>query len=183
MSNDNNNMMLPEEALNRFQKPDTALSGIDVSPHDYELPRYGFIVGGIGFLISSGILCEVMKNFKVYPIPNTRQWMHGLVNLRGNLIPVYDLSMLLGLSEEPMKQENLLIIDSGPASVGILIDSLPLPCDISDWTQLSHVPKLPAGLSECVSASYSINDLLWLGFNHKEFFKNVMDKVAANLSN
>ena len=66
MSDDNNNMMLPEDALNRFQKPDTALLGLDISPLDYELPRYGFIVGGIGFLISSEILCEVIKNSKVY---------------------------------------------------------------------------------------------------------------------
>lgn len=179
MSDDNNNMMLPEDALNRFQKPDTALLGLDISPHDYELPRYGFIVGGIGFLISSEILCEVMKSFKVYPIPNTKQWMHGLVNLRGNLIPVYDLSMLLGMSDEPMNLDNLLIIDRGPESVGILIDCLPQPCDINDWTHLPHVPRLPAGLSECVSDAYSIDDVLWLGFNHKEFFKNAMDRIAA----
>jgi len=179
MSDDSKKMMLPEEALNRFQKPDTALLGLDFSTHEDEVPRYGFIISDLGFLISSEILCEVMKNFKVYPIPNTKQWMHGLVNLRGNLIPVYDLSMLLGLSSEPMKHDNLLIIDKGPESVGILIDSLPQPCDIRGWAELSNVPKLPAGLSDCVSDAYSKDDVMWLGFKHKDFFTNMIDSVAS----
>jgi len=179
MSDDSSNMMLPEEALNRFQKPDTALLGLDISSHDYEQPRYGFKVNDIGFLISPEILCEVMKKFTVYPIPNTKHWMHGLVNLRGNLIPVYDLPILLGLSEEPLEHDNLLIIDNGPDSAGILIQSLPQPCDMRGWAELSHVPKLPAGLSECVSDAYTKDDVIWLGFNHKEFFLNAMISVAS----
>ena len=179
MSNDNNVMMLPEEALNRFQKPDTALLGLDISSHDYKQPRYGFKICDIGFLISSDVLCEVMKNFTIYPIPKTKPWLRGLVNLRGNLIPVYDLSLMLGLSEEPMRYENLLIIDKGSESAGILIESLPQPCNLSGWTTLSHVPKLPAGLSDCVSGAYSKDDVIWLEFRHKDFFTTMMDSVAC----
>lgn len=179
MSDNHSNMMLPEEALNRFEKPDTALLGLDISPHNYELPRYGFIVSGIGLLIASDALCEVMKNFKVYPIPNTREWMHGLVNLRGNLVPVYDISMLLGLSDEPMQHDNLLIIDKGSESVGILIDSLPQPCDMSGCARQSQILNLPAELTDYVDEAYSINGVMWLGLDHKGFFKNVMDRVTC----
>lgn len=178
MDDDNNVMMTPEEALSRFQKPDTALLGLDIPSHDYEQPRYGFMVGGIGFLISSEVLCEVMKNFKVYPIPNTKQWMHGLLNLRGNLMPVYDLSMLLGLSTEPMTHENLLVIDKGAESVGILIDSLPRQCDLRGFAELKGLPEIPAELSDCVSNAYSKDDVLWLGFKHKEFFTKMIDSIA-----
>ena len=178
MNEDINQLMSPEEALSRFQKPDTALLGLDISSHEYEQPRYGFMVHGIGFVISSEVLCEVMKNFAVYPVPNTKQWMHGLVNLRGNLIPVYDLSMLLGLSDNPMMHDNLLIIDKGPESVGILVENLPQQCDMNNWSELSNVPNLPAGLSECVSSAYSKDDEIWLGFNHKEFFSHVKESVA-----
>ena len=178
MSENNNHLMPPEEALNRFQKPDTALLGLDISSHDYEQPRYGFMISGLGFLISSDVLCEVLKYFAVYPVPNTKQWMHGLVNLRGNLIPVYDISMLLGLSDAPMKHDNLLIIDSGPESVGILTESLPKQIDMTGWAELPNVPKLPTGLSDYVSYAYSHDDVIWLGFNHKDFFTYVMDSVA-----
>jgi twitching motility protein PilI len=169
--------LLPEEALNRFQKPDAALLGLDLSHNDYQLPRYGFIVNGIGFMISSEILSEVVKTYTVYPIPNTRAWMKGLVNLRGNLVPVYDLSMLLGLTDVPVQQGSLLVLDKGQDSVGILIDGLPLPCDISSWSKTMQVPELPAGLSDFVTDAYIADDLIWLGFKHKEFFKSVMKSI------
>lgn len=178
MNEDNIDMMLPEDALNRFQQPDTALLGLDISDNAHEKQRYGFKISGIGFLISSETPCEVMKNFIVYPIPKMKQWLHGLVNLRGNLIPVYDMSMLLGLSDEPMNHENLLIIDKGTESAGILLDTLPQPFDISEWQEISYTPKLPAGLSECVSNAYSIEDVLWIEFNHKDYFNSLMDRIT-----
>lgn len=177
--NDSLNMMLPEEALNRFQKPDAALLGLDTTAHEYQQPRYGFMIGAIGFLISSETLCEVMKKFTVYPVPNTKPWMHGLVNLRGNLIPVYDMSMLLGLTKVPAKQESLLVMDKGTNSVGVLIDTLPQTCDLSGRKKLPHVPNLPAGLTQCVTDAYSVDDVLWIGFNHREFFHNIMDSVPG----
>jgi twitching motility protein PilI len=178
MSN-NSNLLPPEEALNRFQKPDAALLGLDLSHHDYDLPRYGFLVDGIGFMISSEILCEVVKNYMVYPIPNTQPWMQGLVNLRGNLIPVYDLSLLLGFSDQPMESGNLLVIDTGQESVGVIINSLPQPCDISDWPEITQIPELPTGLPEFVTDAYTADNVIWIGFRHKEFFKSLMDSVAS----
>ena len=176
---DKSNLLPPVEALNRFQKPDAALLGLDLPHHDYRLPRYGFIVNGIGFMISSEILSEVVKNYTVYPIPNTQQWMKGLVNLRGNLIPVYDLSLLLGLTDTPMQQGNLLVLDKGQDSVGILIDGLPQTCDISSWSKTMQMPDLPAGLSDCITDAYLSDDVIWLGFKHKDFFKSVMNNIES----
>ena len=176
---ENSNLLPPEEALNRFQKPDAALLGLELSHDDYHLPRYGFMVNGTGFMISSEILCEVVKNYTVYPIPNTQQWMKGLVNLRGNLIPVYDLSLLLGFTDKPMQHGSLLVIDKGQNSVGILIDGLPQPCDITSWSKLTQIPMLSTALSEFVTDAYSAEDVIWLGFKHKEFFKSVMDSIES----
>ena len=171
-------MLSPEEALNRFQKPDTALLGLEGSSHDYIQPRYGFKIDSIGLLISPDALCEVKKNFIVYPVPKTKRWFQGLINLRGNLIPVYDLSIMLGTSDVPTKHENLLIIDKGQDSVGILIDGIPQHCDTNNWVQLSQIPELPSGLSECVDIAYTNNDTFWLEFDHSKFFSAMVDNIA-----
>lgn len=176
---DNSNLLPPVEALNRFQKPDAALLGLDLSQNDYQLPRYGFIINGIGLMISSEILSEVVKNYTVYPIPNTRAWMRGLVNLRGNLIPVYDLSMLLGMTDAPMQQGSLLVLDKGQDSVGILIDGLPQPCDTTNWSKTMQTPELPIVLSDFITDAYLSDDVIWLGFKHKEFFKSVMESIES----
>ncbi|MBT8439850.1 MAG: hypothetical protein KJO91_08995, partial [Gammaproteobacteria bacterium] len=88
--------------------------------------------------------------------------------------------LLLGLSDEPVEHENLLIMDKGPDSVGILIDDLPLPFDMSKGAEISQIPELPAGLSNCISDAYTVDDVIWLGFKHKDFFHSVMDSVASN---
>jgi twitching motility protein PilI len=178
MSENRDALLSPEEALNRFQKPDTALLGLDISSHDYIRPRYGFKVNSIGLLISPDALCEVKKNFIVYPVPKTKQWFQGLVNIRGNLIPVYDLSIMLGTSDVPTKHENLLVIDKGSDSVGILIDDIPQHCDTNDWIELSQVPVLPSGLSESVDVAYTKNDTFWLEFDHKKFFSALVNSIA-----
>ena len=171
-------MIPPEEALGRFDKPDISLLGINHSLEEYHQQRYGFKISGIGFLILPNTLCEVMKNFTVYPIPNTKPWMKGLVNVRGNLIPVYDLSLHLELSSEPMNYESLLIVDRGQDSAGVLIDGLPVPFDTSEWQKLPSAPRLPSGISDCVSETYSVDDVLWLGFDHQTFFRKAMEEVA-----
>lgn len=179
MSENRDTMLSPEEALNRFEKPDTALLGLDITSHDYIQPRYGFKIQSIGLLISPIALCEVKKNFVVYPVPKTKRWFQGLVNVRGNLIPVYDLSTMLGTTDVPTQHENLLIIDKGPDSVGILIDDIPQQCNTKDWVELSNVPELPTGLSECIDVAYTHEDMIWLEFDHKKFFSAMMDSIAA----
>lgn len=179
MSKDIDSLMLPEDALNKAQKPEAALLGLDVASYENIQSRYGFKVGDIGILINEDTLCEVMKNFHIFPIPNTQAWMKGIVNLRGNLIPAYDLALLLGLSDEPIEYENLLIIDKGHESVGILINNVPRSCDVDSWTKLEHIPELPAELSEHVSDAYLEDGFIWLGFRYKEFFESMVDGIAC----
>ena len=179
MSEKRDTMLSPEEALNRFQKPDSNLLGLEISSHDYVQPRYGFRIQNLGMLIAPNALCEIKKNFVVYPVPMTKRWFQGLVNIRGNLIPVYDISVMLGTTDMPTQHENLLIIDKGLESVGILIDEIPQQCNTNDWIELANVPDLPTGLSECIEGAYTQDDLIWLEFDHKKFFSAMMDSVAA----
>lgn len=178
MTAESKKMMLPEDALNRPQKPGAPFIGMDISIHNYEIPRYGFTIGDIGLLVSSDTLCEVVKVFKVYPIPNTRSWMHGLVNVRGNLVPVFDLPILFGLSDHPLSHDNLLIVDNGPESAGILISSLPRPCDTRNWNRLSEFPKLPEILLQHATEAYINNNITWIGFNHKDFFMSLQSIIS-----
>lgn len=171
--------MTPEEALTRFQGPGISLLDLDIQSQANEgVKRYGFEVGDLGFLINDETICEVVKDFKIFPIPNTCSWMRGWINLRGNLIPVYDLSLLLGLTEEPKYFENLLILDKQSESVGILINNLPKSCDVSGWKVMSHVPQLQVDLTNYIRQIYRTDDRIWLDLEHKDFFESIKDSIA-----
>lgn len=168
----------PEQALSRFIRPDIALFRQEESEKAAASQRFGFMLGNVGILIPENTLSEVMRSFRVFPVPNTKEWMQGLANLRGNLIPVYDMALLLGLSDKPMEHNNLLVLEKGPKSVGLLIDNLPKSRDISQWHPLMHTPRLPAGLTEFVTEVYAVQEIIWLCFDHRAFFEFIKSSIS-----
>jgi len=168
----------PEEALTRFERPNISVLDLEDSSKASAQNRYGFNLGNIGLLIPERTPSEVMKAFQVYPIPNTQLWFQGLTNLRGNLIPVYDLALLLGLTDKPMMHVNLLVLEKGADSVGILIEKLPSNHDVSSWHSVEHAPRLPADLTEYVTEVYAVDEVVWICFDHKEFFESVRSQIS-----
>ena len=168
----------PEEALTRFKRPDLASLDFENVTQKTSQSRYGFKVGDIGFLIPRKTMSEVMKSFKVFPVPNTQLWFQGLTNLRGNLVPVFDLALLLGITDTPTTSNNLLILEKGAESIGVLIDSMPRSQDISSYHPLQKSPQLPAALNEYITEVYTFKDFLWVSIDHKEFFKSVKSNIA-----
>ena len=143
-----------------------------------KINRYGYEVGTLRLLVPENTLSEVLRKYTLYPIPNTQEWLRGLVNLRGNLIPVYDVSMLFGISDSPGYYDSLLILDKGAAAVGILIDKLPVVCDLDNWQRLDDsISDIPV-LEKFTRESYKQDDVIWSSFDHREYFKSIRNDVT-----
>lgn len=177
VNNNQNNWMTPEEALTRFQNAGVSLLELEVKQKNDSIARYGIKLGNIGVLLAEAVMSEVMNKFSIYPVPNTQPWMRGIINLRGNLVPIFDLRELMGI-DATNKNEILLILDKGVDAIGIVIESLPKSYDISNWASLLHVPKLPTGFSDYVTHVYSVDNELWLGLDHTGYFNSLREKVA-----
>ena len=174
-----NSLMLPEDALTRFQGADVSCLNLDItSKSKKRMRRYSFVVENVGFLIQENTVCEVVIDFKLFAIPNTSSWMRGWVNVRGNLVPVYDMSGLLGFDKEIRHYNKLLIIDKGMDAIGVLIDKLPQSYDVSEWEKSSDLIDLPGTLSDFTSQSYFSNNIIWLDFNYKDYFLSIKKDIA-----
>lgn len=55
---------------------------------------------GCGLLFALGQAGEIFKLDTVLPVPHTRPWLAGVVNLRGGLFTVVDPAVFLGLREQ-----------------------------------------------------------------------------------
>lgn len=173
----------PVEALNEFRPPEGYVLGAAEAGDaraqvaDTGLTRYGFRTGGVGLLIGAGVDSEVLDALPVSALPNTPAWLLGLINLRGNLVPVFDLVELLGLSRDPGHQRRMLILDEGERAVGVLIDRLP---EVPQLTRrLGSLPPLPGQLGEYVSDAYLSSESVWLEFDHRAFFASLSTHLAA----
>ena len=156
----------PSEALTRFAPPQqTRRQG----PREVAPIRFGFRVGNIGLLVPPGMLSELVDDTDVYPLPTTPDWFHGLINLRGGLVPVFDLKKLFRVEEQGGDKTNLLVLNAGAAAVGVLIDGLPLTLDISK--RLQQPPPLPPILRENSHAVYVRGKEIWVELDFDGFFR------------
>jgi purine-binding chemotaxis protein CheW len=72
-------------------------------------------------------------------MPNTPDYVRGIINLRGTVLPVIDLMAKLGLGKATVSPTNVIIvIDGGSRLTGLLVDS------VSDIITLSAVDIHPA---------------------------------------
>ena len=164
----------PSEALTRFAPTrQTPLQGARVVAPI----RFGFRVGSIGLLVPAGMLSELVDDTEVYPLPTTPDWFHGLINLRGGLVPVFDLKRLFRVEHRGEDKPNLLVLSAGAAAVGVLIDGLPLTLDIGKRLQQS--PPLPAILREHSQAVYVRDQAIWVEFDFDGFFRAAGSRIAA----
>lgn len=134
-------------------------------------PRYGFRVGSIGLLLAPDKLSEVVVDQDVYPIPTTPIWFSGLINLRGNLVPVFDLKRLFGMEEDAGRRPSLLVVDRGDKAVATPLDTLPQA--ICTDHPLRQLPPVPSLLQDHVRAAYVQGNDVWLDFDFDQLFEAV----------
>jgi twitching motility protein PilI len=145
--------------------------------HSHEDTFFEFRVGNLGLLVPVEIYCEVIEQIPVNPLPNTQPWFGGLLNLRGNLVPVIDLHRLFGEESPDAKKRRLFTIDKGEKSVAVWIDGLPQVR--SAFPQpLPEIPPAPAILESHINAAYQQQGHIWFSIDYDSFFKALGQQIA-----
>ncbi len=91
----------------------TDTSGKSVKSTDEQEDREQFLAFRLGeesFAFEIERVREVLSYTKVTKVPNTPDYMSGVINLRGNVVPVVDLRLLFGLGQGKMTEDTCIII-------------------------------------------------------------------------
>lgn len=172
----------PVEALGRFA-PNERLQ-LEAEGEKEQIARFGFRVGGLGLLIGHNVGSEVVPPAAIARIPNTAGWLSGVTNLRGNLVPVFDLALLFESEAEAGEasgaqraKKMILVIGNGERAAGLLIDGYPRA--VGSASPLHELPPLPDALSPHAGAGYLHDGMAWIEFRHEEFFEALARRIAA----
>lgn len=66
---------------------------------------------------------EVIKIQEITPIPNMRDYVKGVINLRGKIVPVISLRSLFGLMDaEYTKTSRIIVVHHQDEAIGIIVD-------------------------------------------------------------
>ncbi|MFH1440672.1 MAG: chemotaxis protein CheW [Candidatus Omnitrophota bacterium] len=70
---------------------------------------------------------EISRMLDITHIPEAPGFIEGVINLRGQVIAVVDLSRKFGLKEEKElpKTARIVIVEVGPETVGLIVDEVP----------------------------------------------------------
>ncbi len=93
------------------------------SPKGREL--IAFRIGAQEFCVDIMSVREIRGWAPATPLPRSPGYVRGVINLRGAVLPIVDLSARLGLgSAEPTQRHVIIVAQIGPQLVGLLVDAV-----------------------------------------------------------
>ncbi|WP_121632564.1 chemotaxis protein CheW [Tropicibacter alexandrii] len=84
-----------------------------------------FSAGGQDYCLEITQIREIRRWTPVTALPHTPGDVLGVMNLRGAVIPIFDLSARFGLGITPANERNVVIVASvGGTTIGLLVESV-----------------------------------------------------------
>lgn len=134
----------------------------DTETHDMQTGRYlTFSIDNVMFAIEMHYITEIIGMQKTTELPDTPDYMIGIINLRGKIIPVLDVRRLFGKEVRDFDDRTcIIVIDIDGMPIGLIVD------------RVSEVVAIPADdVSEVPKAN---------GGHHTRFVKNI-GKIGTNV--
>lgn len=102
------------------------------------------IIGKDEFGIDIARIVEILKRQKVFQLPNLPDFVAGVINLRGEVIPVIDLRRRFGV-EDIRGKERIVVIRFGREKIGLSVDDIKEIINL-DPSEISSPPSIFRGL-------------------------------------
>lgn len=134
---------MDEEGKNRQIKD----AGADLEEHDARNVMYmTFKSGEEYFGLKIEYVSEIVQFQAITEIPGTEDYIKGLINLRGKVIPVMDVS--LRLCQTPIAYNDrtcIIVINVKDMLVGLIVETI---AEVVDICEDSILPPPPVGINE-----------------------------------
>jgi purine-binding chemotaxis protein CheW len=101
-------------------------SRVDSSDKEQLIQLVGFKIGKEIFGVDILMVQEIIRSAPITYVPNSPEFVEGVINLRGSIIPVIDLRKRLNLHSASYEKEKdwILILDIGGRVTGFIVDSV-----------------------------------------------------------
>lgn len=162
--------------------PTAALSRVFVFPRAGDeaaaeaVHRYGFRIGSTRFLHDLSLGVELVDVQRCFELPNAGEGFSGLVNLRGNLVPVFDLKPLLGEEAAAVDKQMLLVIGTGDRAAALVIDGNPMRVTLDAGERVGDLSRVPELVRERLRGAYAREGVLWIEPDYEALFESLAER-------
>jgi len=112
-----------KEKLNEFKQESKITKRNNVKEHDEEQNYAVFTVGKELFAIDLDSILEILHAFDLVAVPHLPETFSGIVDVRGESVPVVELRNLLNEKNTKAETRTCLITAVGDSRIGFLVDS------------------------------------------------------------
>lgn len=131
-----------------------------------------------GLLLPVGTSAEILRATRICSMPNTPPWSVGLANVRGNVVPVFDLLRYFSLgSVSVMRQQRADIVTVGVGTAAFAIPVKREPHILLVGANPAQAPP-PTELRDFAGAAHLDGGVCWFEF----LFDHWLARLAVDAS-
>lgn len=118
---------------------------------EYERQVVIFKLGEEEFGVNISEVKEIIRMETITKIPNTAEYIKGVINLRGKIIVIVDLAMTLGFpSKATDNNTRIIVIEIEDSTIGMIVDSATEVLRLSS----NQVESAPTVVTQKISTNY-----------------------------
>lgn len=128
----------------------------------------GFTIANSYFVAAMGSISEIIHLPKFTTVPGVKNWMLGVANVRGRLLPIMDLGLFFNLNHRSSnsRDKRVLIFDHGEILSGLVVDSVyGMQYFAADSYQADSAKSLEKTIEPFVKGSYEKSNRKWHVFD------------------
>ena len=133
----------------------------------------GFRVRDINLVVPTSEVTEIMQYPNLTRVPSTQQWVKGIANIRGTLLPIMDLGGFIdGTATKLQKKTRVLMITQGSLTCGLVVDEVLGLRHFFEEEKSDELPKASHNLKSYLAGAYKQADSQWGIFSMRNLAKN-----------
>lgn len=143
-----------------------------------EIKSYlSFSIGGEYFAANVGHVRNIIVYKKITKIPAMPDFMLGVINLRGTVLPVVDARLKLGMSETLITEDTCILdveveVDNEIITIGLLVESVSEVIQI-EKEEIKSPPTIGTAIrNDYLQGIYYVDEDFIMILNINEIFKN-----------
>lgn len=108
-----------------------------------ELKYLTFCISDQHYALPISNVIEIVQMQQATPLPKSPNYARGVINLRGQIVPLLDLNLRMGQAEQHYTDRTcIIIVDIKGEQVGFIVDSVDEVLDIQD-NKITPTPQFP----------------------------------------
>ncbi len=119
---------------------------------------------------------EIIRYEPITPVHDSLEYVKGVINLRGKVIPVFDLKIKFGMEDQPFTNKNIFIItdiigENSDFNVALVVDAVH-EVTIVDSSTIKEPPQMGLKIkNNYLKGIYKYNDTMVMLLNIDEIIK------------